>query len=227
MSDNPKRQSVDIDALLQDTWLQVISLRHGPTIKEGEGQSFWTYCVATAERVQSVLEKAGMDEASRKDILYVQCSLLDEAVKGRNVQDDAWVQWYVMPLQGHFFGNIDAGDALCARMREVLRDPSADQRVLTCFHRAMMLGFLGEYRALDAPERQKLVTELAARVPPLRYAQSQPVLAGMKAGYRLLGWLSSWPLQTAVGALLLAGLWWGLNHWLDQILGSLLPGVVK
>jgi type VI secretion system protein ImpK len=30
--------SVDIDALLQDTWLQVISLRHGPQFQEGEGR---------------------------------------------------------------------------------------------------------------------------------------------------------------------------------------------
>lgn len=25
---------IDIDALLQDTWLQVVSLRHGPTFQE-------------------------------------------------------------------------------------------------------------------------------------------------------------------------------------------------
>jgi hypothetical protein len=28
---------IDIDALLQDTWLQVISLRHGPQFQDGEG----------------------------------------------------------------------------------------------------------------------------------------------------------------------------------------------
>lgn len=27
---------IDIDALLQDTWLQVISLRHGPTFQDGD-----------------------------------------------------------------------------------------------------------------------------------------------------------------------------------------------
>lgn len=34
----PKRSTaapIDIDALLQDTWLQVISLRHGPTFQDG------------------------------------------------------------------------------------------------------------------------------------------------------------------------------------------------
>lgn len=31
---------IDIDALLQDTWLQVISLRHGPTFQDGKGVRF-------------------------------------------------------------------------------------------------------------------------------------------------------------------------------------------
>ncbi|WP_436883541.1 type VI secretion system protein TssL, short form [Enterobacter asburiae] len=227
MSDNRKHESVDIDALLQDTWLQVISLRHGPTFKENEAQEFWATCVTTTETVQRKLETAGMDEASRKDILCVQCSLLDEAVKKRGEEDDLYFQWRGMPLQGHFLTDIDAGDALCSRMREVLRSPSADQRVLTCFHRAMMLGFLGEYPTADAPEREQLIAELTARVPPFRYPQAQPVLAGVKTGYRLTGWLSSWSLQMVAAVLLLAGLWWGLHHWLDQLLATLLPVVVK
>jgi type VI secretion system protein ImpK len=33
--------SIDIDALLQDTWLQVISLRHGPQFP-GEGRILWS-----------------------------------------------------------------------------------------------------------------------------------------------------------------------------------------
>lgn len=227
MSENPKYQPVDIDALMQNTWLQVISLRHGPEFKEGDGRHLWERCVMDAGRVQNILEKAGKDDVSRKDILYAQCALLDEAVKRRGMQDDAWVQWYGMPLQGHFFGNIDAGDALCSRMRAVLRDPSADQQVLTCFHRVMMLGFLGEYPAPDAPEREQLIRELTARVPPFRYPQAHPVLAGVKNRYRLAGWLNAWPVQVMAGALLLAGLWWGLHYWLDQLLATLLPGVVK
>ncbi len=36
----PKRgnaASIDIDVLLQNTWLQVISLRHGPQFRDEEG----------------------------------------------------------------------------------------------------------------------------------------------------------------------------------------------
>lgn len=90
--------SVDIDALLQDTWLQVISLRYGPQFQEGEGRILWERCIAEVERVQRELKANELDEASCKHILTAQCALLDEAVKGRGVEDDACVQWYDIPL---------------------------------------------------------------------------------------------------------------------------------
>lgn len=155
---------VDIDALLQDTWLQVISLRHGPLFQEGEGRVLWERCIADVERVQRELKASELDEASCRHILTAQCALLDEAVKGRGVEDDACVQWYDIPLQGHFLGTMDAGDTLCDRMRDVLREPAPDNAVLTCFQRVMMLGFLGSYRSLSDPERQKLVSALNERV---------------------------------------------------------------
>ena len=74
--------SIDIDALLQDTWLQVISLRHGPTFQDGEGRTLWERCIADVGRVQCELKASGLDEASCQHILTAQCALLDEAVKG-------------------------------------------------------------------------------------------------------------------------------------------------
>lgn len=94
--------SIDIDALLQNTWLQVISLRHGPKFQEGEGRLLWERCVADVERVQRALKESELDDASCQHILTAQCALLDEAVKGRGVEDDACVQWYDIPLQGTF-----------------------------------------------------------------------------------------------------------------------------
>ena len=84
--------SMDIDALLQDTWLQVISLRHGPQFLEGEGRAVWERCIADVERVQRELKASELDETSCQHILSAQCALLDEAVKGRGVEDDACVQ---------------------------------------------------------------------------------------------------------------------------------------
>lgn len=217
----------DIDALLQNTWLQAISLRHGPEFKDGEGLKLWQRCVAEVEKVQQALREADCDEASCKHILYAQCALLDEVVKGRSVQDDACIQWYDTPLQGHFLGTIDAGDELCDRMRAVLREPAPDSTVLTCFHRVLMLGFLGSYRSLCDSERERLVAALTAQVPAFRFPQTQPVLTGVKAGRQRWGGGSSWRVRIAFTVLALAGLWWGLDHWLSHLLTTLLPEAVK
>jgi type VI secretion system protein ImpK len=219
--------SLDIDALLQNTWLQVISLRHGPIFQEGEGRALWERCIADVERVQRELKAGGLDEASCQQILTAQCALLDEAVKGRGVDDDACVQWYNIPLLGHFLGTMDAGDTLCDRMWEVLREPAPDNAVLTCFHRVMMLGFLGNFRSANDPERQRLLNVLSEQVTPFSYSQTHPVLAESRAGQGMGGWLASWPVRIGLSIILVAALWWGLSQWLDQMLQSLLPGAVK
>ncbi|VEA66600.1 Uncharacterized protein conserved in bacteria [Serratia plymuthica] len=219
--------SIDIDALLQDTWLQVISLRHGPQFQEGEGRVLWERCVADVERVQRTLKDSELDDASCQHILTAQCALLDEAVKGRGVEDDACVQWYGIPLQGHFLGTMDAGDTLCDRMRDVLREPAPDNAVLTCFQRVMMLGFLGNFRSLNDPERQKLVQALSDQVSPFSYPQTHPVLAESRAGRGMGGWLASWPVRIGLSVVVVTALWWGLSNWLDQMLATLLPGAMK
>jgi len=219
--------SIDIDALLQNTWLQVISLRQGPQFQEGEGRLLWERCIADVEHVQRELKASELDDASCLHIMTAQCALLDEAVKGRGVEDDACVQWYDIPLQGHFLGTMDAGDTLCDRMRDVLRDPAPDAAVVTCFQRVMMLGFLGSFRALSDPERQKLVDALSEYATPFRSSQPHPVLAASPAGWRTVGWLASWPARIAFSVMVLAALWWGLDRWLDQTLLKLLPGAIK
>ncbi len=61
---------------------------------------------------------------------------------------------------------MDAGDTLCERMRDVLREPAPNPAVVTCFQRVMLLGFIGSFRSLHDPERLKLVNALGERVPP-------------------------------------------------------------
>lgn len=227
MSECKQSTAVDIDALLQDTWLQVISLRHGPQFRDGEGRILWERCVADVEQVQRELKSSGLDEASCRLIMTAQCALLDESVKGRGVEDDACVQWYDIPLQGHFLGTMDAGDTLCARMHDILHDPAADNAVLTCFQRVMMLGFLGSFHSLNDPERQKLAAALNEQVTPYHYPQTSPVLAESRAGKGVNRWLMSWPVYTGLCVMMLVALWWGLDHWLDQTLLRLLPEAVK
>ncbi|HEJ0329035.1 DotU family type IV/VI secretion system protein [Serratia marcescens] len=219
--------SIDIDALLQDTWLQVISLRHGPQFQDGEGRNLWEHCIADVERVQRELKASELDEVSCLHIMTAQCALLDEAVKGRGVEDDACLQWYDIPLQGHFLGTMDAGDTLCDRMRDVLRETAPDKAVLTCFQRVMMLGFLGSFPSLNSPERQKLVATLSEQVAPFSYPQTHPVLAESCTRRGMGGWLASWPVRMGLSVVVIVALWWGLDHWLEQTLLTLLPGAVK
>lgn len=67
--------SIDIDALLQDTWLQVISLRHGPEFHDGEGRTLWERCIADVGRVQRELKASELDETSCQHILTAQCTV--------------------------------------------------------------------------------------------------------------------------------------------------------
>ncbi len=177
--------------------------------------------------MQRELKAGELDEASCRHILTAQCALLDEAVKSRGVEDDACVQWYDIPLQGHFLGTMDAGDTLCDRMRDVLREPAPDHAVVTCFQRVMMLGFLGNFRSLNDPERQKLMNALNEHVAPFSYSQPHPVLAESHAGRGIGGWLASWPMCIGLSVVVVTALWWGLDCWLDQTLLTLLPGAVK
>jgi type VI secretion system protein ImpK len=225
MSPSMKRSAphVDMDALLQDTWLQVISLRQGLTCEEGEGQAFWQRCVADIEHLQKALIEADVSEPSRQHILYAQCAILDETVKGRGVQDDAYFVWSHSPLQAHFFNTLDAGHQLYERMRSVLREPAPDSAVLTCFHRVLMLGFLGGYRSLAVTEREQLVDQLSAWVPLFNVAPSRPVLAVAASRNRLGIWLRYWPVRLVLAGLTVALLWWGLDHQLSGLLPTLLP----
>ncbi|EXF42043.1 hypothetical protein N035_000300 [Klebsiella pneumoniae EGD-HP19-C] len=110
----------------------------------------------------------------------------------------------------------------CAIACVMLREPAPDQAVMTCFQRVMMLGFLGSFRSLrsGAPES----SALSEHVTPFSYPPTHPVLAESRTGREMGGWLASWPVRIGLSVVLVAALWWGLSHWLDQMLVTLLPG---
>lgn len=224
MTLNTPHKALNLDELMQDTWLQVICLRHQPVFEQGSELALWQRCVADAERVQRVLREAGVSREARHDILLAQCALLDEVVKGRGVQDDAYVQWYRMPLQGHFLQSMDAGETLCERMQQVLAQPQADPLVLTCFHRILMLGFLGGHPAPDAPARQQLIDALSARVAPFAVMPEEGLVIRDNRRQQPR-WFSQRSTRLACAVLALAALWWGLDYWLNHLIATLLPGV--
>lgn len=88
-------------------------------------------------------------------------------------------------VAGAFFNTLDAGSQLYEQMRTVLREPAPDSAVLTCFHRVLMLGFLGGYHSVAVPEREQLVSQLTARVPAFSFSPSGGILATASSRNRL------------------------------------------
>lgn len=68
---------------------------------------------------------------------------------------------------------------------------------------------------------------LTERVPPFETDQSRPVLAGISGRSGLADGLRRWPVCIGLSLVAIAALWWGLNHWLDSLIATLLPGAGK
>lgn len=70
--------TMDIDALLQDSYLLVVRLREGSQVCDaGE---LWTLCCAQVDATRHALEAANSSQRSLDHILHAQCALLDETV---------------------------------------------------------------------------------------------------------------------------------------------------
>lgn len=220
-AEKPKPSSVDVDALLQDSYLLVVELRQGASAVSG--RDLWNRCSRQVEQVRQQLADAGVSQRSIDYISYAQCALLDETVLGA-VEGDAHAEWAGEPLQASFFNRHEAGVFLYEDMREVLREPAPDQQVLTAFQRVLMLGFKGRYPELNHPEREQLLAALNAQVAPLAMHSALISRVGHRGGLFLLRWLAAPMLQVLLAALLLAGAWWGLNHLLGKAIVQLLPG---
>ncbi|MGV8919987.1 MAG: type VI secretion system protein TssL, short form [Pseudomonas sp.] len=214
--------AVDLDALLQDSYLLVVELRQSASLQDIP--NLWERCVKQIEQVQQSLEDAKVNTRSIELISHAQCALLDESALGC-AKDEAHAKWASEPLQAKFFGRHQAGEFLYEDMRQTLRQPAPDPLVLTAFQRVLMLGFQGRYRDVNDPEREQLLADLNAQVTPL--AVSQP-LTIQSTGHRLklLRWLHPSPVHLLVAGLVLAGAWWGLEYWLRGLAASFVHGQV-
>ena len=217
-----KTMEVDIDALLQDSYLLVVELRQGAAPKTGA--ELWNHCVGKVEDSRNSLIEAGVSQRTINQICYAQCALLDETVM-RNAEPTTRDYWTTKPLQAHFFNRHQAGEQLYEDMREAISEPAPDRRVLTCYQRVLMLGFLGRYAAEDDPERERLLAALNEQVEPFGANASAPLLVRAGGG-NLRRWLSAPWLHVAVAVVLLAGLWLVLHRVLSGTVATLLPGQV-
>lgn len=214
----PITEAVDLDLLLLDSYLLVVELRQGGSARSSD--ALWDRCAGQIESVRCQLQDAGMSLVSIDLISHAQCALLDETVLSW-ADSDARAKWTNEPLQARFFSRHQAGVFLYEEMSEVLRQPAPDPAVLTVYHRVLMLGFLGRYRTLEDPERQRMVTALNAHVFPLKINENLPTVVGKRQRMHRLSWVRSPALHALVAILVLAGTWWGLDHLLASLIASL------
>lgn len=213
--------TVDVDALLQDSYLLVVELRHGA--RPQNSQTLLRICVEQIELVRQQLNLGGMSQRSIDHIGHAQCALLDETVLSFG-EGDVHETWVKEPLQAKFFNCHQAGEFLYEDIRGVLREPAPDPHVLTVFQRVLMLGFKGRYREVNDPEREQLLNALSAHVPPLKLGQTLATHRAFGQRNELLRSLRSPQVQALAVGVLLVGAWWGLDHLLDGLIATLLPG---
>jgi type VI secretion system protein ImpK len=215
-----KPAEVAIDALLQDSYLLVVELSQN-AVPRSESE-LWRHCAAQVEGTRNKLIEAGVSQRTINQICYAQCALLDETVM-RNSQPALRDEWATQPLQAHFFSRHQAGEQLYEDMREALAEPAPDRRVLTCYQRVLMLGFLGRYETENAPERERLLAALNEQVESFGAGgKGSLLIRGGDSGLRR--WLGAPWLHVALAAVLLVGLWLVLNRLLADTVAALLPG---
>lgn len=221
------RQDIDIDQLMTETWLTVTMLKKGAVTLNGT--ALYNKCVKQVESVRETLVRAGYDDASVEHISYAQCALLDETVMSRKSEkgeepkvDEGQVAWRKAPLQARFFGSFRAGEALWDRIAEVLRQPSPNPAVLTCYHRVIALGFQGLYslKTVSQSERDEVVKALSERVSPPDADLSLVVHRMGKHRWSLMRSVWFW---IALGVILTGVIWWGGHLWLQSLLSAQIP----
>lgn len=212
---------VQIDALLQDSYLLVVELRQGASVEDADAVR--TLCSRQIEQVRQQLKSAGLSQRNIDYISHAHCALLDETVLGC-AKGDAHTNWAGESLQAKFFGRHQAGDFVYEEMHEVLREPAPDVHVLTVFQRVLMLGFQGRYADLNHPERKQLLAALNAQVAPLELGQdvATHVQLGRRLSYQQ--WLRSPLVHCVAVSLTLGCAWWGLDRLLAGLVAMLLPG---
>ncbi|VXD06333.1 conserved hypothetical protein [Enterobacterales bacterium 8AC] len=211
--------TIAIDGVLHDTWRTVCQLRNGWQAEDGRGL-YRTAC-SQVDEARAALTDAGLSAADIDHILYAQCALLDGAVMSRKVQDASYREWLNSPLQTRYFNTLGAGELLWERIRGVLRQPAPNVAVLTCFHRVLLLGFSGQYRDEDAPDREAMLATLERLVPPFTLPQPTPMVVKPRGRRYRRGARSLW-WRALLAVVALAGLWWGLHlslqQWVQQTL---------
>lgn len=209
----------NIDELFWPGWLMVSQLRNGQEVTDGK--ALYRRTCDWLDDWRKQLEQREVPQGSIDHLLYTLCALFDESVLNREKQDDGYRTWLANPLQARYFNTLNAGEELWERIRTVLQEPSPDEAVLTCFSRALALGFVGRYRQQSDERREDVVRHLSQRVPSFTQVEDAPIV--VRAGRLRSGRRAYW-LSWGVGFGLLAAVWFMLSASLQQMVSAIAGG---
>jgi type VI secretion system protein ImpK len=117
-ANNHAKSCLDIDALLQDSYLLVVEFRQGASAQNS--QDMWKRCAKQIEQVRQRLKDAGVSQRNIDHISHAQCALLDETVLSC-AKDEAHAAWASEKLQARLVSRHQDGEFLYEYMREVIR----------------------------------------------------------------------------------------------------------
>ncbi|ECA1950231.1 DotU family type IV/VI secretion system protein [Salmonella enterica subsp. enterica serovar Virchow] len=199
-----------LDTLMQDTWLLALAIRNDPPVTVDD--ALFQSCFAMIQQVQDKLAAAGASGYLAEEIKFAHCVFLDEAVMTQPDTDvSTW--WRQTPLQGHFLDSLHGGEHFYEHIKKLLREPAPSEALLTCYHRMLLLGYVGKYRSENNDERQSLMRQLETQLPLRAGAQTHHdiVVSTGPAENRI--WRSPQVILTAL-LLLAVGMWAGLRLFL-------------
>lgn len=151
-----------LDTLMQDTWLLALAIRNGQFITVDD--ALYQRCFSMIQQVQDQLITAGAPGPLCDEIKFAHSVFLDELIMTIPEADiSAW--WRRTPLQGHFLGHLNGGEHFYERIKQLLREPAAEEAVVSCYYRMLRFGYTGKYRTEDDEERQALIQRLKALLP--------------------------------------------------------------
>ncbi|MBU9824026.1 type VI secretion system protein TssL, short form [Rahnella perminowiae] len=211
-----KKNTSFIDEVFYPCWLMVSQLRNGQEINDGE--ALYRRACEWIDTAHEKLSAAGFSETSCDHMLYTQCALLDESILNRQKKDSGHTKWIKDPLQARYFNTFNAGEEFWERIRKVLQEPAPDIAVLTCFYRALMLGFAGRYRDQGDERREDVVRKLSQLVPPFASAQETPIVS---RSLRLRSGRKTYWFSWVAGIVILIALWFVLNTQLTHMVSKL------
>jgi type VI secretion system protein ImpK len=216
-SERPEPDSLQLDELLQQTWLLAFAIRNGKlTIAD---EAIYQQCLDHIQQVQdTLLKKYNASDFFRDEIKFAQCVFIDEAVMN-TPEVDSTVWYRKDPIQARLLHSIDGGEHFYERIKKLLHEPKPSPALLTCYYRMLLLGYRGKYHEEDDPERQSLVKQLRERLPPAESKINKPIfIRSTRPDIRF--WRRSPWLMRGLALLFIAAITCGMSTHLHYLLGQ-------